>query len=76
MTDQTTERHPRTGRVVLTPADRRRAERRIARQVAKNPLRRVRIDCCGWIRDPLAVVGDWVWCDTHADQARVLELDA
>ena len=76
MTHLETDRQPRTERPVLTAADRRRAERRIARQVAKNPLRRVRIDCCGWVRDPLAVVGDWVWCETHADQARVLELDA
>ena len=36
-----------------------------------NPLRRVSIDCHGWLRDALAQVGEWVWCEQCGDWARV-----
>jgi hypothetical protein len=42
---------------------------------ADNPLRRVRVHCCeGWRRDADATLNTWVWCDEHADWARVTEL--
>ena len=57
----------------LSPAERQRAERRIARQRQRNPLRRVRLACDdSSIRDETAVVGDHVWCEAHADFARVV----
>lgn len=57
----------------LDQAQRQRAERRLARQAQRNPLRRVRLACCERaVRDPVAQVGDHVWCDTHADFARVV----
>ena len=37
-------------------------------------LRRVLIDCHGWVRDSVAVVGDHVWCATCADWTRVVDL--
>jgi hypothetical protein len=55
----------------LDPAARRRAERRADRQAARNRLRRVRLSCHGWVRDPAARVGEWVWCDSCADWRRV-----
>ena len=59
---------------VLTPQQRRRAQRRLARAAQANPLRRVRLECHGWVRDPSAVVGDHIWCDQCADFARAVEL--
>jgi len=48
--------------VALSPNERRRAERRLAKRQAGNPLRRVRFGCCTrWVLDPGAVVGDWIW---------------
>jgi hypothetical protein len=58
----------------LTPAERRTAERRMARAAKDNPLRRVRLACHGPVRDSTAVVGDWIWCDRCADVARVESL--
>lgn len=58
----------------LSAADIRRAERKLARTQAKNPLRRVFLTCHGWVRDPLAQVGDWLWCDECADNRRVTEV--
>ena len=59
----------------LSPAERQRAERRIARQRQRNPLRRVRLACDeSSIRDETAVVGDHVWCEAHADFARVVDV--
>jgi hypothetical protein len=55
----------------LTPAQRREAERRMAKALKANPLRRVRLACHGPVRDGTAVVGDWIWCEQCADVARV-----
>jgi len=52
--------------VRLTERQRQAAQRRLRRQQQRNPLRRVRLDCHGWVRDPSAVVGDWLFCE-HAD---------
>jgi hypothetical protein len=39
-------------------------------------LRRVELACGhGWIRDPVAGVHDWVWCDQCADWARVQRVE-
>jgi len=62
-------------RVDLSPAERRRAARRIRRTQSRNPLRRVRLGCCEvWVRDTTAVVGDWLWCDSDGDLGRVVEV--
>ena len=58
----------------LADSERRRAARKIAKAQQRNPLRRVRLSCCGWVRDPIAAVGDWLWCDKHEDKARVVEV--
>jgi hypothetical protein len=58
----------------LTPAQRRQALRRLERAAQRNPLRRVRLECHGWVRDASAVVGDRVWCEACADFARAVEL--
>jgi hypothetical protein len=64
-----------TSEVALTPSDRRRAERRLAKRQARNPLRRVRLGCCErWVLDPGAVVGDWLWCETDDDLGRIIEV--
>ena len=55
----------------LTPQQRRRAERRIAKARQANPLRVVRLLCHGPVRDAGAIVGDWIWCDKCSDLARV-----
>jgi len=55
----------------LTAQDRRRGERKLAKALRANPLRVVRLPCHGPIRDPGAVVGDWIWCDKCSDLARV-----
>jgi hypothetical protein len=55
----------------LTAAERRTAERKMARAFKVNPLRRVRLACHGPVRDSTAVVGDWIWCEECADVARV-----
>lgn len=59
----------------LTGSDRRRAERRLARRQARNPLRRARLGCCGrWVLDAGAVVGDWLWCEGDDDLGRIVEV--
>lgn len=58
----------------LNQAQRREAIRRAKEIARSNPLRRVRITCHGWVRDPMAVVGDWLWCETCADSSRVIEV--
>jgi hypothetical protein len=61
--------------VDLSAAERRTASRKLARRSKANPLRRVRLSCCHqWVRDPIAVVGDWLWCETDGDLGRVDEL--
>ncbi len=61
--------------VALSATDRRRAERRLARRQAGNPLRRVRLGCCTrWVLDAGAVVGDWIWCDDDGDLGRIIEV--
>lgn len=60
-----------SGGRLLTAAERRTAERRMAKALKDNPLRRVRLACHGPVRDSTAVVGDWIWCDECADVARV-----
>jgi hypothetical protein len=63
--------HPRQ----LAADERRRAERRLSRRQAANPLRRVLLACeTTYVRDPVAVVGDHLWCEAHADFARVVDL--
>ena len=51
---------------ILTEQQRRAAARKLRRRTAANPLRRVLLTCHGWVRDPSAVVGDWLFCE-HAD---------
>lgn len=59
----------------LSGRDARRAARWIARSTARNPLRRVRVACEEQAqRDPLASLGDRVWCERHADWATVVEV--
>ncbi len=55
----------------LSATERRAAERKMAKALKDNPLRRVRLACHGPVRDSTAVVGDWIWCDKCADMARV-----
>jgi len=59
---------------VLSPAQRRAAARKVAKVASSNPLRRVKLDCHGWVRDSSAVVGDWLWCDKCQDLRQALEL--
>ena len=42
---------------------------------AASPLRRVLFDCHGWVRDAGALTGDWVWCDSCGDFARVTAVE-
>jgi hypothetical protein len=64
-----------TRREDLTAEQRERALRRLARQTQRNPLRRVRLACCELsVRDAVAQLGDHVWCETHADFARVVDV--
>jgi hypothetical protein len=43
---------------------------------ASSRLRRVELGCGhGWVRDPVAGVHDWVWCDGCADWARVQRVE-
>ena len=59
----------------LTPAQALTAERRIARSTAKNPLRRVHLACEERaVRDAVARLGDHVWCEKHAEFARVVRV--
>lgn len=59
----------------LSTQDRRRAHRRIARQRARNPLRRILLACeVASQRDATAAVGDLVWCEEHADFAGVISV--
>lgn len=59
----------------LTPAERRKGERTLAKRQARNPLRRARLGCCSrWLLDPSARVGDWLWCDVDDDLGRVTEV--
>lgn len=65
----------RDRQVRLTPAQERAARARLARHERANPLRRVLLACeTRYQRDPVAVVGDHVWCDTHGDFARVVRV--
>ena len=61
--------------VVLSAHERQRAERKLAKRQARNPLRRVRLGCCTrWVLDTGAVVGDWLWCDLDGDLGRIVEV--
>lgn len=61
--------------VRLTDAQRKLALRQLTRATAANPLRRVRLSCKHrWIRDPVAVLHDWLWCDECADNRPVTEV--
>jgi hypothetical protein len=43
---------------------------------AASRLRRVELGCGhGWVRDPVAGVHDWIWCDNCADWARVQRVE-
>lgn len=61
-------------RATLTDKQKSKGARTLARKQAHNPLRRVSLQCCGWVRDPVGVIGDHIWCDTHADFARVVDV--
>jgi hypothetical protein len=59
----------------LAAQERRRAQRRLTRRQAANPLRRVLLACeTTYVRDPVAVTGDHLWCEAHADFARVVDV--
>jgi hypothetical protein len=58
----------------LTPQERRSALRRARQRAGAQRLRRVRLACHGWTRDPDARVGDWLWCPDCADLRRVSEV--
>ena len=58
----------------LSAAQRRKALRKVAKVASSNPLRRVRLNCHGWVRDSSAVVGDWLWCEKCSDLRYVVEL--
>jgi hypothetical protein len=58
----------------LSAAQRRKAQAKVAKVASSNPLRRVRLDCHGWVRDSSAVAGDWLWCEGCADLRQVAEL--
>lgn len=61
--------------ISLTAADRRRGASRLARKAHRNPLRRVTLACeTAAQRDPIAQVGDHVWCDNHAEFALVVKV--
>lgn len=56
-----------------------RAQRKKAIEKSKaitraNRLRRVKLSCHGWIRDAMAVEGDWIWCDACSDMRRVNQI--
>lgn len=55
----------------LTARQRARAQRQLDQLAAANPLRTIRLECHGPIRDALAQVGDHVWCATCGEHARV-----
>jgi hypothetical protein len=43
---------------------------------ASSALRRVDLGCGhGWVRDPVAALHDWIWCDRCADWARVQRVE-
>jgi hypothetical protein len=58
----------------LTAEQLAEARRVLAKQQRANPLRRVRLDCHGWVRDAVAKVSDWIWCGDCADHRRVAEV--
>ena len=54
----------------LTPAQRRTAQRKLARLARSNPLRTIRLSCHeGPQRDAVAPVGDLIWCEKCPDNA-------
>ncbi len=60
----------------LSPAERKKAEKLLAKMQRTNPMRRIQVDCCvGWRLDPSAQTGQWVWCDKHADWTRVVNAE-
>lgn len=57
----------------LSERQRQLATRRLARAAGKNALRRVHLACdTSGTRDPVAKVGDRVWCERHGDFAVVV----
>lgn len=58
----------------LSAAQRRAGTRKLARAARSNPLRTVRLSCHGPVRDAVAIVGDWIWCETCADLAPVVSV--
>jgi hypothetical protein len=48
-----------------------KAQKKLQKIERKNPLRRVSIDCHGWVRDALAQLNEWVWCESCGDWRRV-----
>lgn len=63
-----------TASTELTDAQRAAANRRIRSATKSNPLRRVLLECHGWVRDPLAAKGDFVWCGECADWAKAVDV--
>ena len=62
------------GRTNLSAAQRRKALRKLAKVASSNPLRRVLLECHGWVRDTSAIAGDWLWCEKCSDLRYVVEL--
>jgi hypothetical protein len=59
----------------LTATQKRKATAVLGRRAARNPLRRIRLECeTRSQRDTSAVTGDRLWCDGHADFARVVSV--
>jgi hypothetical protein len=58
----------------LDPAQRKKAIEKAKKIANENRLRRVKLACHGWVRDPMAVVGDWIWCEECSDTRRVSQV--
>ena len=59
----------------LSPAQKKEALKKIEKMKQANRLRCVRLACCvPWLRDPLAQKGDRMWCETHADWSKVVDV--
>lgn len=55
----------------LDPRELALARKKLEKARRSNPLRRVQLECCGWVQDPIAQKRDRVWCDHCSDWATV-----